>query len=112
MEIVKKIYNFVKNNVILVLGAIIGLLTFILSLKNKQIGALKTKEALEATKDKDHDLSVQQEADKAKIAANNNSLDNLKQKEVQLAKEQAEKEAKAKDKTPEEVVNYWNTPKN
>ena len=107
METLKSIFMFIKTNLALVLGVIIGILFFILGIERKKVDSLNAQKALNDTSNKDKAIEAQQQADCQQLAKDQNTLDKTNQSMVQLESDEAKKEQEEKSKNEEQIVDYW-----
>jgi len=108
MDKIKEFFGGIFGKVVDVLGAIIGILVYIISLKSRQNNALKAKIELADTH-KQADL-IEVEI-KEKLKDNTllkKEVDNLNTALVQLENQRSKIEEKSKNQTPKEAEDYWN----
>jgi len=88
--------------------AIVGILLWMLSLKQKELNVYEAKARLVETKEQAEALEHEIQTLKKNRGATKEELDGLDQALVQLKNRKVELKEKAEGRTSEETENYWN----
>jgi hypothetical protein len=108
MDKIKESLSAIWGWIVVVVGAAIGIMLYIIQAKQKKIDALNAKVELADTQKKADliEVEIKQHLDNADLLDKeakelNKSLDNLEQKRKEIA-------ASEKNKTSDEVESFWN----
>lgn len=108
MDKIKEFFGGIFGKVIAILGASIGILMYIITLKNKQNNALKAKIELADTHKKADLIEVEIKQKLQDNAILKKESDNLNAALVQLEEQRKKIEENSKNQNPQDAENFWN----